>query len=256
MADNDEPTPQEWREILASFDYPEEVKNAPRRSRGRAKREYREEARRQTKEWVREQRRRDPIRPAGAAIIIALILALGLGARWLWPGLLGGDHAEGSRVTATASPTGDDKPPSSPSSSSTGPSASSAPAADLRDPKRVAEEAVRLYLTRNPPEDGTHKAAVRRAAPYMAPPLVENLTEHQDPAWDRLVSRGGVSTVSAVKVEAAGTDLPADTPLRVWRKVTATVNVKGYTDYQETPVLQLELMLSGDEWRVSRILGL
>ncbi|MCY0962969.1 hypothetical protein [Streptomyces sp. H27-H5] len=31
MAQKDEPTPEEWREILANFTYPDEVKETPRR---------------------------------------------------------------------------------------------------------------------------------------------------------------------------------------------------------------------------------
>ncbi|MCY0963465.1 hypothetical protein [Streptomyces sp. H27-H5] len=66
-----------------------------------------------------------------------------------------------------------------------------------------------------------------------------------------------MSTVAAVKVDPADHGLPGDSPIRVWRKVTAEVNVAGYTTYHETTVLNLELMLSNaGEWRVSRILGL
>ncbi|MFF2308518.1 hypothetical protein ACFVVP_39215 [Streptomyces sp. NPDC058128] len=91
----------------------------------------------------------------------------------------------------------------------------------------------------------------------MTASLVENLTASSDPAWDRLVSRGGVSTVRTVKVEPAGAGLPVDTPLRVWRKTTTTVDIEGYTNYTETPTLQVELMLTDtDEWRITRILGL
>ncbi|MGW7064864.1 hypothetical protein ACWGHM_41120 [Streptomyces sp. NPDC054904] len=254
-----EPTPEEWREILASFSYPEEVKKSKgRRGRREAKREYREDVRRRTKEWVREERRRDPIRPAGALVIVLVILGLGVGARFLWPNLLGEGH-KGDRVTATASPTPgaaqNEGPTATPSSSSPSPSPSAA--VDLSKPDHVAEEAVRIYLTRNPPKDGDHTASVLRAEPYMTPSLVENLAGHTDRGWSKLVSRGGVATVSTVKVEPAGTDLPVDTPVRVWRKTTAKVDVEGYEDYSETTVLQVELTNGdGDGWRVSRILGL
>ncbi|SDL42394.1 hypothetical protein [Streptomyces indicus] len=260
MAKNDEPTPEEWREILASFSYPEEVKKTEgRRGRREAKREHREDVRRRTKEYVREERRRDPLRPAGALIIVLVILGLGVGARFLWPSLLGEGH-KGDRVTTTASPTPggaqeDEEPAATPSSSSPSPSASAA--VDLSKPDHVAEEAVRIYLTRNPPKDGDHTASVLRAEPYMTAALVENLAGHTDPGWAKLVSRGGVATVRTVKVEPAGTDLPVDTPVRVWRKTTAKVDVEGYEDYSETTVLQVELTNGdGDGWRVSRILGL
>ncbi|TLQ38872.1 hypothetical protein [Streptomyces marianii] len=256
-----ERTPDEWREILDSFEYPEEVrKTKGRRGRREAKREHREAVRRRTKEWVREERRRDPIRPAGALIIVVVILGLGLGARYVWPSLLGGDDKGGS-VTATASPTPgaqDDKPTAAGTSAPSAPPSSSASAAvDLDDPDHVAEEFVRLYLTRNPPKDGDHTASVLRAEPYMRPALVENLAAQADQAWNKLVSRGGIATVRTVKVEPAGTDLPVDTPIRVWRKTTAKIDVEGYEDYSETTVLQVELTNGdGTGWRVSRILGL
>ncbi|MFC9015691.1 hypothetical protein ACFTZG_06040 [Streptomyces albidoflavus] len=259
MAKNDEPTPEEWREILASYSYPEEVKRTKgRRARREAKREHRDDVRRRTKEYVREERRRDPLRPAGALIIVVVILGLGVGARFLWPGLLGESH-RGDRVTATASPMPgaqeNEEPAATPSSSSPSPSASAA--VDLSKPNHVAEEAIRIYLTRNPPKDGDHTASALRAEPYMTAALIENLAGHTDPEWSKLVSRGGVATVRTVKVEPAGTDLPVDTPVRVWRKTTAKVDVEGYEDYSETTVLQVELTNGdGDGWRVSRILGL
>ncbi|MER8039408.1 hypothetical protein [Streptomyces hydrogenans] len=261
MAKNEEneTSPDEWREILASFQYPDDVKGAPRRQRAGAKRAHRAQVRRDTAEWVREQRRREPLRPVGAALILALILALGLGARWIWPGLLGdGPATKVTATTPTPTQTADDKPNSpEPQPSSAEPSTSPTGAVDLTKPERVAEEAIRIYYTRNPPVDRTHKTVVERAAPYMADSLALNLMGNSDPAWDRLVSRGGVSTVRTVKVTPAGTDLPGDTPVRVWRTTTATIDVKGYETYSETATLHVELMLTGeDEWRITRILGL
>ncbi|MYT25946.1 hypothetical protein GTW69_37715 [Streptomyces sp. SID7760] len=256
-------TPQEWREILANAKYPEEIKKeGSRRQRRRAKTSHRGDVRTQTQEWVREQRRRDPIRPMGALIVVVLILAMGAGARWVWPDLFGerGKPTQSGNATAPAIP-GDNKPaaPADPSAPSPSPSPSTSPmpSVDLSNPNHVAEQVVRLYLTRNPPKDKTHKAVIERAEPYLAPALAANLVEHSDPAWDKLVSRGGVSTVRTVTVTPSGPDLPGDSPLRVWRKATATVDVEGYTNYSETTALDLEIMTSGDgTWRVTRILGL
>ncbi|MFI5867762.1 hypothetical protein [Streptomyces sp. NPDC051546] len=255
---DDERTPAEWREILRNFDYPDEVSSGPRRGRAGRKRAHREDVRRRTKEWVKEERRREPIRPVGALIIVALIIGIGLGSRFLWPDLLGAEK-QGTKATATApaDPAAPDNKPSGTPSSSSAPSPSASPAVDLSKAETVAEQMVRLYLTRNPPADGKHGASVLRAAPYMTPALVENLGSSSDPAWDKLVSRGGVSTVGAVKVGPADSGLPGDSPLRVWRKVEATVSVEGYTKYTEQTVLQVELTNStGTAWRVSRILGL
>ncbi|MGW2227455.1 hypothetical protein [Streptomyces formicae] len=261
MAKNDDRSPQEWREILRSWDYPEEVETGRRRERRRARRAHRTEARRRTTQWVREERRRDPIRPRAALVIVAVILGLGVGARWLWPGLNGDDDRPSASVSASSTPAvQDDKPGTGETDTATSsPSSSPSPAADLSKPDHVAESAIRRYLTRNPPADGDHTAPVLKAAPYMAPALVENLASSSDPAWDKLVSRGGVATVTTIKAGPVPEKkrLPVDTPLRVWRQVTAKVHVKGYTDYDEQHVLQVELTNpSGNAWRVTRILGL
>ncbi|MFJ4778311.1 hypothetical protein [Streptomyces sp. NPDC088762] len=257
-------TPQEWRDILANVRYPEEVKKGgSRRERRRAKAAHLQEVRRQSHDWVREQRRRDPIRPTGAVIIVVLVLALGAGARWVWPGLLG-EKQPAAAASAPAAPGSEDAGAQAPAASappsaapSVAPPSAAAPPADLGNPDRVAEQFMRIYLTRNPPQDQKHRTVVQRAEAYMAPALVVNLSEHTDPAWDKLVSRGGVSKVRSVAVAPAGKDLPGDSPLRVWRQATATVDVDGYTDYSETTVLQLELMTSGNgKWHITRILGL
>ncbi|MEC4571294.1 hypothetical protein [Streptomyces virginiae] len=259
-------TPQEWREILADIRHPEEVRKAgSRRARRRAKAVHHQQMRRRSHEWVREQRRRDPIRPTGAAIIVVAVLALGVGTRWVWPGLLGEKqpvataghapaapgHEDAGAVVPTASAPPGTPPPGTPSAV---PSPQPSPAG-LDNPDRVAEQFARGYLTRNPPQDQTHKAVVERVRPLLAPALTANLSEHTDPAWDKLVSQGGVSTVRSVAVTPSGKDLPGDSPLRVWRQATTVVAVDGYTDYSETTVLQLELMTSGGKWHITRILG-
>ncbi|MGW6569960.1 hypothetical protein [Streptomyces sp. NPDC054975] len=254
--DDDSRTPQEWRELLrTTYDYPEEVNEGRRRQRRRARRAYRQSERRRTAEWISRERRREPITAAGALLVVAVVLAMGLLARF-GPDWIRGERDSGAgKVTATqpaASPSDDGKPgAASPPPASPSPSVS----ADLSDPEKVAEQFVRHYLTRTPPGDQDHTAAVLRAQPWATPGLVENLANHDDPAFDRLVSRGGVSTVSTVKVEPAGQSLPVDTPVRVWRKVTAKVDVEGYTNYSETTTLETELTNTGAGWRVSRILG-
>ncbi|MEU7153820.1 hypothetical protein AB0B15_38270 [Streptomyces sp. NPDC045456] len=256
-SDDDKRTPQEWREILRSWEYPEEVNTGSRRERRRAKKAHRQAARRRTKQWVREERRRDPIRPTAALVIVALILGLGAGARWVWPALSG--HDDRPRVSASPSPKPEDNaPPGTNQTPTSSPSSTpSAPKVPLTKPEPVAQEAIRQYLTRNPPADHKPSAPVLRAAPYMTPALVENLTASSDPAWDKLVSRGGVSTVREIKTGPAKEGLPVDTPVRVWRAVTAKVHVEGYTAYDEEHVLQVEVTNpSGTAWRVSRILGL
>ncbi|MGW4954549.1 hypothetical protein [Streptomyces parvulus] len=254
----EEKTPEQWRELLrTTYDYPEEIKDAPRRRRRRLRREHRHGERARTAEWIKAERRREPTTPAVALVVVAVILVAGVlarfGPQWF------SDDGRASSVTASASPSpaGDDD--KAPGTASASPSASPSPSAsvDLSDPDTVAKEFTRHYLTRNPPVDNDHTAAVRRAAPWAMPALVENLANSSDPAWEKLVSQGGVSTVTAVtaKPPAESLRLPPDTPLRKWRTVTATVHVAGYTDDTQRTTLQTELTNTGDGWHVSRILG-
>ncbi|MEV8628615.1 hypothetical protein [Streptomyces sp. NPDC051079] len=257
MAKDDQPhTPQEFRDLLkAGYDYPEEVDAERGRSRRRARRAYRRAARAQTAQWIADERRREPISARVALLVVAVLLGIGVLARfgpdWLTGQDAGADHVAAAPSAAPSA--ADDKPPASGAASPS--SASPSPAADLADPDTVAEQFARHYLTRNPPEDQEHTAAVDRAAPWATPALVENLSQNDDPAFERLVSRGGVSTVSTVFVKPAGQQLPPDNPLRVWRTVTAKVDVVGYTTYSETTVLQCELTNVDGAWRVARVLG-
>ncbi|MGW3377413.1 hypothetical protein [Streptomyces hydrogenans] len=255
---DDERTPEEWRELLkATYDYPEETDDGSRRQRRRARKAWRKTERARTTAWIAQERRREPTTARAAFVVVAALLAVGVltrvGPDWL------STRADPPKATAqpnpTAAPSGDDKPPA-PTSTSPTAAPSSADAVDLTDPNAVAEQFIRHYLTRNPPEDGDHRASVRRAAPWATPALSENLAAHEDRAFAVLVSRGGVATVRKVTIGPTPQGLPADTPLRVWRAVTATVDVAGYTNYTDTVSLKAEITDTGRGWRVARLLGL
>ncbi|MFF5924174.1 hypothetical protein ACFY8C_38490 [Streptomyces flavochromogenes] len=254
--DEEQRTAAQFRELLKSgYDYPEGVEEQRGRRRRRARRAFRKGERDRTTQWIDQERRREPISSRAALLVVVALLAIGVLGRY-GPAWITGQDAAADKVTATASATpsghANDKPaPSSPAAPSPSPDA----VVDLSVPDRVAEEFVRNYLTRNPPVDEDHTAAVRRAAPWATAALVDNLSGHDDPAFARLVSRGGVATVATVTVKPADTRLPGDTPLRVWRTVTAKVDVVGYTTYSETTTLQTELIHDGAGWRVDRILG-
>lgn len=246
-----DPSPEDWRDLLRTWDYPDDVRAGTRRQRRQAQRQHRQDARRRSADWVRAERQRDPIRPTCALAGVVLLLAVGAGVRYLSP-------SSDSSTAVQSAPTGqatDDKPPAAEPTPS-GTSTSTPSPVDMTDPGAVAEAALRQYLTRNPPQDRDHTASVRRAAPYLTRSLAINLTASSDPAYGRLVSRGGISTVRKVTVRPAGASLPVDTPLRVWRTVTATVDVTGYEDYSEQVTLRTEVINTGTEWRVSRILDL
>ncbi|MGW0121718.1 hypothetical protein [Streptomyces sp. NPDC003327] len=256
--EEEERTPQQFRELLRSqYEYPEDVEDQRGRRRRRTRRASRKDERARTAQWIEQERRREPISSRAALLLVVALLAIGVLGRY-GPGWITGRDDAASKIaataTASATPSGtDNKPAGSPSI--TPPTPSATPPADLSDPDTVAAEFVRHYLTRNPPVDEDHTAAVRRAAPWASAALVRNLAGHDDPAFGRLVSRGGVATVSTVTVKPADTRLPGDTPLRVWRTVTAKVDIVGYTTYSETTTLQTELITDGTGWRVNRILG-
>ncbi|MFD8597725.1 hypothetical protein ACFV1L_22245 [Kitasatospora sp. NPDC059646] len=253
MARDDERTPDEWREVLRrGLEGPGEL-DGNRRQRRRLRAAHRREVRESTSEWISEQRRREPIRPAGAALVVLLILALGAGARWLWPGLNGSSHHPAAAPAATAPSTTAPQP----NPPSTTPASASPTAASLTDHDQVVRAALRLYLTRDPMLDRTHRASVDRAEPYLEPALYGNLTGNDDPGWNKLNSQSANATVTDVAVGPDGTDLPPDNPLRVWRKAVVTLAIKGYTDTTQTITLHVEVTSDGaGQWRVSRIMGL
>ncbi|MET9183257.1 hypothetical protein ABZX88_34360 [Kitasatospora aureofaciens] len=256
MSADRERTPDEWREILArGLDMPEEAHTGSRRERRAARAEHRRDNKRQTKEWIEDQRRRDKVNPTGAILAVVLILGLGIGARLLWPS--GGEHQAAGPAPAASAATSlshDDQPPTATATAPDTPE----PTHDRTNPETVAENAVRLYLTRDTVKDQDHKESIERAAPYLTPALVANLEGHSDPGFTKLVSQGAASAkVTAVTLAPADPNLPPDTPLRIWRKVTATVTVTGYDTTTQTTVLQAEVTLTdGGQWRVSAILGL
>ncbi|MGW2255407.1 hypothetical protein ACWCXH_35305 [Kitasatospora sp. NPDC001660] len=250
-------SPQDWRDLLRSdYRYPAELDTLSRRQRRRAKKAWRHQDRTDRLQWLREQREAEPATAGRTIVLVVALVAVVFGSALFFrhghtPVTL--SSSGGGAVTATAT-----APAVAPVSTTPAASPSTAPPV-LTDPAVVAEGFTRVYLTRNPMTDHNHAASVHRAAKWMAPPLVDNLTTYPDPAFDALVSRAGVATVTAVKVESAGNDLPGDSPLRVWRKVTATIAVAGqggHDSYTDTRVLTEEMTTSGDgQWRVSRILG-
>lgn len=249
-------SPQGWRDLLKSdYQYPQELDTLSRRQRRRGRKVWREEDRAKRLQWVREQREEEPGTAGRILVLVFALVVVVFGSAYLF------GHGHGGH---SVSPTGDGvavsvapAPAASPSSPAA--SESESPPPNLSSPAAVADGFSRAYLTRNPLVDHDHTSSVERASGWMTAPLVDNLTNHADPSFDVLVSRAGVATVSAVKVEPAGTDLPGDSPLRVWRKVTITIAVAGqagHDSYTDTRVLTEEIITSGDgQWRVSRILG-
>ncbi|MFC8875592.1 hypothetical protein [Streptomyces ardesiacus] len=255
-------TPAEFRELLREVYEPPEVEEEEGKSRHRrrARRQARREAKQNRKATVRqvleEERAKEPMHPAGAAVVIILVLAIGFGAtKWIL-----GDEKPQDTVSVAPSPTATDPAAGGSATVSSTPSASASPSAslppvDLSSPEKTAEGWARVYMTRNPPVDREHETVVERAAPWMTEALTRNLAGNQDRWWNNLVSNGGVSTVTTVDVGKADAELGTDTPLRAWREVTVKAAIEGYKTYDKTYVFQAEMTRDGDQWRVSRVMG-
>ncbi|MCC3777017.1 hypothetical protein [Streptomyces sp. UNOB3_S3] len=250
----------EWRELLKAgfeYEYPEEIRQAPKRSlRRRARKIYRQDQKVELKRRIAEERRREPVTAGGAVVLIVGLLAVGLAANHWWP-----DHAGApSTVIQAGSPddTGTESSPAGGGGPTASPSAPATPKADLSTPEKTAEGWARAYMTRNPPVDKDQKVPVRRAAPWMTEALEKNLEQFDDKAWYQLVADGGVATVDKVTVGPADDDRvrkQADTPTRVWRRVTVDTTVAGYQKHNDTKVLLTEITRGDDGWRVGRVLG-
>ncbi|MET9365798.1 hypothetical protein ABZX93_33485 [Streptomyces sp. NPDC006632] len=249
-------TPADFRELLREqYEFPEEAKQGKRRQKRQMKKAVKQNRRAVTKQVIEEERAKEPMTAAGAFVVIVVILAIGYGATHQW--FAGDDKpstvASSSRPTASAAGAG----PATPSPlASPSPSPSVSPVADLSTPEKTVDGWARVYLTRNPPADGSHQKVVDRSVPWMTDALAKNLAGNADKLWNDLVSNGGISTVTSVETGKPDEGLPVDTPLRVWRKVTVKTVVEGYKKYEETTVLQAELTQDNDKWRVSRVLGL
>ncbi|MFD7614103.1 hypothetical protein [Streptomyces sp. NPDC059828] len=254
-------SPAEFRELLREvYEPPEVEEEGKRRHRRRARRQARRDAKQNRKSTVKqvleEERAKEPMNPAGAAVIIVVILVVGFGAtKWIL-----GDEKSQDTVSVAPSSTaagpaaGSSTTPSATPSVSASPSAS-VPPVDLSSPEKTAEGWARVYMTRNPPVDKEHESVVERAAPWMTEALARNLAGNEDSLWNNLISNGGVSTVTTVDVSKADEKLGIDTPLRAWREVTVKTAIEGYKKYDKTYVFQAEMTRDDDEWRVSRVLG-
>ncbi|MDT0451417.1 hypothetical protein [Streptomyces hesseae] len=252
----------EWRELLKAgfeYEYPEEIQQAPKRSlRRRARKIYRQDQKVELKRRIAEERRREPVTAGGAVVVVVCLLLVGLAADHWWPDHAGAPstvvQAGGDAPGAEARAGRGGSPGAAPSPAASG----AAPKADLSTPEKTAEGWARAYMTRNPPVDKDQKVPVRRAAPWMTEALEKNLEQFDDKAWYQLVADGGVATVDKVTVGPADDDRvrkQADTPTRVWRRVTVETTVAGYQKHNDTKVLLTEITRGDDGWRVGRVLG-
>jgi hypothetical protein len=240
----------EWRDLLRNDELPEEFAELSRRKRRRAAKHWRSARREEREQHIRDARKKTPTPLAVPAVALLAAVAVAVAA------LLLPSNDTQDRAKAKASPAAPaEVSPTTPSS----PAAS--PTVTLTDPDQVAKEFVTAYSTRLPLQDGSHAAAVKRAAPYASAPLVDNLKRHSDKDFNRLVA-AQATEAKPTKVEITQpTDKqrPApDTSIRIWRQATVTVAVKGTDPYTYTRHLTVEVARAGLQtpWMVTRVLGI
>ncbi|GLF98280.1 hypothetical protein [Streptomyces yaizuensis] len=243
-------TAAEWRDLLRRDELPDELASLPRRKRRRAAKRWRSARREEREQAIRKARGKPPTTLAVPALALLAAAAVAVGAL-MWPS----DDAP-ARTKSSPSPTAAvSSDPPTPTAPAAG------PPAQFADPDKVAEGFASAYSTRLPLQDGSHKAAVKRAAPYASGPLVDNLTRHGDKDFDRLVATQATEArPTKTKIgQPSGTQRPApDTSVRVYRQATIAVAVKGTDPYTYTRHLTIEVSRAdtGAPWMVTRVLGI
>lgn len=266
------PRPAGWRDMLSpDYDYPDELERLGRRDRRKAKRDWRREDHVERMSWLRDQRRSEPASPAGliAVVLVLAVIVLGLGGGL--PRLLNGDEASGSApvqqspgadesvdpTTApepTASASG--SPPDTPLPTGSLPITTQRPAADAVEAvTQVVTSWARVFYTRTPAQE-TYAELVERAAQYTTDEVAASFTNAGDSTYDALATDGGSSKVASAPVTAPrpGT-APVDTPTRITRLVTITIDVTGKRAGRLVVPLLVTVGLDRDHWVISDVTG-
>ncbi|TCC33715.1 hypothetical protein [Kribbella sindirgiensis] len=266
----DEPT--NWRDMVRTdYDYPDEIDELSRRERRRAKRTWRRDDQAQRVAWLRQQRQAEPTSPATVivAVVILAIVVLGLGGGL--PRLLRGDEppARGDVGVLTPSqPPDQAQSPDAPQSSTSTPSGpatlqNSTPPILTERPTAAATTAAtstlnawaRVFYTRDPSRE-TYANLIDKTAAYITSELGQSLQSEGDSTYDALKSDGGKSTVASVKVEMPKPDsAPVDTPTRISRLVSVTIDVTGKRPNRMVLPLLITLVPEGTSWVISDLNG-
>ncbi|MFJ4679155.1 hypothetical protein [Kitasatospora sp. NPDC088783] len=245
-------TAAQWREVLKGADEPD-LGDLPFRQRRRARRAWRSARREQRIQWIRDERRKTPTGPA--IPIVALVLAVGvLICSWLWPQAQS-KPAPAPATTLTQAPV---PAAQSPTATATTERASSP---RPTDPEGIARAFFSAYSTRNVLQDGSHAAAVHRAAPYASQALVDNLTHHADFDFNHLVAvqatESHATRITLIPPPEGKRPAP-DTDLRVYLQASVDIAVTGPEPTTYTRVLTAEISRADtkSQWMVTRVLGI
>jgi hypothetical protein len=258
--------PEGWRDVVRSdYRYPDELDDLDRRSRRRAKKSWRRDDYAQRMAWMRRQRQAEPTSPLAIVVVVVLLAIIVLGFGGGLPRLLDRDEPQASSVglltpSMPAAPATSESQAPVPSNSTPTviappplterPSPSATAAADSS-----ARSWAQVFYTRNP-ADETYDALVTKASRFMTSDVSDSLRRAGDSTYDALKASQGASRVSGVDVKPPTADsAPVDTPTRITRLVTVTIDVTGKRPQRIVLPLMLTLAFDGSTWVVSDIDG-
>ncbi|MEV6286744.1 hypothetical protein [Kribbella sp. NPDC051770] len=263
--------PSNWRDVMSSdYSYPEEIDDLGRRERRRAKRSWRRDDQAQRMAWLRDQRRAEPTSPVTVivAVVILAIVVLGFGGGL--PRLLGKDEPAGPNVgllTPSAQPPqptpGDDSEQSSPTDTLTPEATLSTPPVLTERPSGLATTAAadiatrwaRTFYTRDPSIE-SYADLVQRTGPYISDEVGASLTAAGDSTYEALKADGGKSKVVSLTVGVPRPEsAPVDTPTRISRLLTITIDVTGKQPNRIVLPLVVTLVPEDSVWVISDLNG-
>jgi len=111
------------------------------------------------------------------------------------------------------------------------------------------------FYTRNPASE-TYDALVTKASEFTTGDVSDSLRQAGDSTYEALKANQGTSRVVGVAVQLPKADsAPVDTPTRISRLVTITIDVSGKRPQQIVLPLLLTLAADGPGWVISDING-
>jgi hypothetical protein len=263
--------PSNWRDVMSTdYSYPDEIDDLGRRQRRQAKRSWRRDDHAQRMAWLRDQRQAEPTSPVTVivAVVILAIVVLGLGGGL--PRLLGRDEPSGPNVGLLSPSAQPPQPSSSISSQQSSPSDTLTPSSVLSTPPVLTERPsalattaaadvatrwARTFYTRTP-SDESYADLVAKTGPYISDEVGDSLIATGDSTYEALKADGGKSSVVSLTVGVPRPDsAPVDTPTRISRLLTITIDVTGKQPSRIVLPLVVTLVPEGTVWVVSDLNG-
>ncbi|WBQ02906.1 hypothetical protein [Kribbella sp. CA-293567] len=263
--------PDGWRDVVRpDYSYPDEIDDLRRRDRRQAKRSWRRDDYAERMAWLRQQRQSEPTSPVTVvvAVLILAIVVLGFGGGL--PRLLGRDEPADKNVgllTPSLPPeqpgASEPVPTAEPSSVVSPTSSISTPPVLTERPTALATTAVvdvvtkwaRMFYTRDPSAE-TYSELVAKTGPFITDQVGDSLVANEDSTYEALKTDSGKSIVASVTVTTPKPDsAPVDTPTRISRLVTVTIDITGKRPDRIVLPLVVTLVPEDAAWVVSDLNG-